>query len=415
MNRVLFIILKLLAQLMLARNRPKIIVVTGSVGKTSTKNAISTILSDYFPVRKSYQSYNNQIGVPLTILGFKTPGKNLFAWLRILLFSIGRIIISKNYPQILVLEMGADRKGDLEYLASFVRPVVVVITKIGSSHLEYFGSKDELLKEKISLLKFLDKKDKVVLNFDDKRLRKVGLKLANEVIFFGFEEGANFRAENFKQKKDQISFILEAEGNSLPISLPVVGRAQVYNILAGIAVGRALGIDLVNIAKSIRKYQAERGRVKLLAGIKGLTIIDDSYNSSPESAQNSLEVLAEIAADNRKVAVLGDMLELGKISRKAHYQIGRRAAQIVDLLIFVGRQAKIMAKAARKERSPQVLWFKDHQSLEKKILSLVKRGDIILIKGSQGVRLEKVVAKLLSKKLVPENVLVRQSKEWQKR
>lgn len=418
MQYLLKIKLKLLAKMMILRYRPKIVAVSGSVGKTSTKNAIFDVLSGFYSVRKSHKSYNNQIGVPLTILGFKTPGKDIVGWLKILIYSCLRLFYQPDYPEILVLEMGSDRIGDIKYLTSIARPDISVLTKIGSSHLEHFGSVEALVKEKCQLVKSLKKNGVAILNFDDERLREFGLNLDKEVLFFGLKEGANFKAEEIKQTRRGLSFKVEAQGNSVPIrNVKVFGKFQVYNILAALAVGNTFKLDLVQMADATKKYRAEKGRANIIQGKKNTIIIDDSYNSSPESAKYALELLVEISKNEtinrRRVVIMGDMLELGKTSKQAHLQIGQLAGQLADLVIFVGSKAELLAQGARKEiEDDKVLLFDNYQDLNKKLLPIINNNDIVLIKASQGIRLDLTVRKLISSKLNPGEVLVRQAEEW---
>ncbi len=420
MKKILYFLLKKLASWTLARYQPRIVAITGSIGKTSTKNAIYRVLSSSFQVRKSYKSYNNQIGVPLTILGFKTPGRDIFAWLKIFFTSFIKVFYCPNYPKVLVLEMGADRPGDLKYLTSFVKPHIAVMTSIGTSHMKYFDSQDELVKEKATLIKALDKdKGKAVLNFDDEKIKEVGLNADAEVIFYGLESKANFKADDLKFNEDGMSFKLESSGNSIPFDIPVLGRSQVYNSLAAVAVGSLFNLTLVEMVDTLSHFKGEKGRCRILAGKKNTTIIDDSYNSAPKSLENALEVLDKINKQDRKVAILGDMLELGKKSNELHKKMGKRAAQIADLLIFVGSKNKYFKQGAfEKEGNRQnrkdlmIKEFTDYKKLNQKVLSLLKPGDTILVKASQGIRLEKTVEKILADSLNPDKLIVRKDKEW---
>ncbi len=413
LTKILYLILRKLSRWMLARYSPTIVAVTGSIGKTSTKNAIDIVLRAAFPVRKSFKSYNNQIGVPLTILGFTTPGKSIFGWFKIFIVSLYRIVYQSNYPQILILEMGADRKGDLRYLTSFVPPNIAVLTGVGTSHLEYFETRKELIKEKRTLINALRRDGTAVLNFDNRASQKIGLESQREVIFYGLKKGANFRALGLKFSPQGMSFKVETGGNTLPAQIPALGRSQVYSALAALAVGSAFKLNLVESVKALKGFQGERGRCQLLKGRKSTVIIDDSYNSAPESVELALETLQRIEAKGRRVVILGDMLELGKGSDQAHIEVGCQTAKAVDLIILVGPNAKMIKKGAEAIKKEHIYWFKNYQALNKKLLPFIRKGDIILVKASQGIRLEKVVEKLLSSELNPKEVLVRQAKEWQ--
>lgn len=432
MKKILYFLLRKLASWTLARYRPKVVAITGSIGKTSTKNAIYRVLSSSFKVRKSYKSYNNQVGVPLTILGFKTPGRDVFAWLKILLLSLARVFYQADYPKILVLEMGADRPGDLKYLTSFVKPHVAVVTSIGTSHMEHFESGDDLAKEKATLVKALDKSEgKAVLNFDDKEVRETGLEVDAEVIFYGLKSKANFRADDVKFNEDGMSFKIESSGNSVPVKIPVLGRSQVYNSLAAVAVGSLFSLTLVEMVDTLSHFKGGKGRCRILAGKKNTTIIDDTYNSAPKSLENALEVLEKINGQGRKVVILGDMLELGTKSNKLHKKMGKKAAQVGNLLVFVGSKSGYFKKGAlqvcakgedkkrkekrktEKKKRKKIEEFKNYKKLNQRILSLLKPGDTILVKASQGIRLEKTVEKILADSLSADELLVRKDKEWQ--
>jgi len=414
MKSILKLKLKILAKLFLIRYKPTIIAISGSLGKTSTKNAVYELLSNFYPSRKSYKSYNNQIGVPLTIMGFKTAGKSLFGWFKIIIIACSRLIYQPNYPKILVLEMGADRIGDLAYLTSIAKPDVSVLTSIGFSHLEYFKSIDNIYKEKTKLIRSLKSGGTAILNFDDKRLREAGLETNKEVIFYGLNQEANFSADNIKQTRKGLGFKVRNLGNWVPVKVPALGKHQVYNLLAAFSVGSIFDLNLVDMAKAVSNYQSEKGRLRLLKGKKDSLIIDDSYNSAPESARNALDLLVEISESNqRKVAIIGDMLELGEKTKSAHQELAHQAAEKADLVVFVGDQAELMASSVCEIRKTEkVISFYDSSQLNKKLLSIINKGDIVLFKASQGVRLDESIKILLDESLNPSKVLVRQSEEW---
>lgn len=384
--------LKIISQLFLARYKPKIIGITGSVGKSSTKEAIYTVLRTEFKVRRSLGSYNNEIGVPLTIIGEESPGANIFGWIVLGFKAIGKLIYNKNYPRVLILELGVDKPDDLDYLLGFIKPKIAVITSISPVHLEAMKSEEEIYQEKSKLALKLSKKGTAILNFGDERLRRLGLSLPHQVLFYGFDSQAQLSASEIRYQDKGMIFNLNYAGSVVPAKINSLGRGQVLSALAACAVAITLKMDLLSVSKELFRIRPLKGRLKVFAGKNQTTIIDDTYNSNPASAQTALET-AKIFKENgnyqRLVLVLGEMLELGKISRRAHLNLGREAAKMADLVITVGHEAKnISAK----------LWFRDSKALSKKILSLVGPGDLILIKGSQGVRMEKVSAILLKNK-----------------
>jgi len=412
MRTILYLKLRFLAKLMLARYQPTVIGITGSIGKTSTKNAIYTVLNRAYPVRKSYKSYNNQIGVPLTILGFETAGNNIFGWLKILFLSVGRIVYQSDYPQILVLELGADRKGDLKYLTSFTKPSIGVLTGIGSSHQEHFKDQQEIIKEKKALIDALPEQGTAILNFDNQPTKNIGLQTDCQVVYYGLDQGAGFQATDIKFTEHGMEYKLAGQGQMMPVKMKALGKSQVYNSLAALAVASVFKLDLVEAVSALKNYDGEKGRQRMLPGKKQTQIIDDSYNSAPESAEMALETLSELPVKGRRIAILGDMLELGDISNRAHLDLGRNAAKTVSLLITVGELGKIVKQGAELAGLSNIKHYQTVEDLNKDILPIIQKDDMILIKASQGIRLDRAVKKILSMNLDPRKELVRQSNEW---
>ncbi|TSC91706.1 MAG: UDP-N-acetylmuramoyl-tripeptide--D-alanyl-D-alanine ligase [Candidatus Berkelbacteria bacterium Licking1014_96] len=384
--------LKIIAKLFLARYQPKIIGITGSVGKSSTKEAIYTVLRAEFDVRRSRGSYNNEIGAPLTILGDESPGSNIWGWIILFFRALINLIYDKDYPSILILEMGVDKPADLDYLLGFIKPKIAVITAIAPAHLEAMKSEDEIFSEKSKLALALPKAGTAILNFDDERLRRLGLSLSSKVLFYGLNDQAQLSASEIKDEERSVIFNLNYAGSVVPARINSLGRGQIYAVLAACAVAVTLKMDLITASKELLRVKPLKGRLKIFPGKKETTLIDDSYNSNPVSAQAAIET-AKIFKENgnyqRLVLVLGEMLELGSISRRAHLNLGREAAKVADLVITVGDEAKNISSN---------FWFRDSEALSKKILALIKPGDLILIKGSQGVRMEKVSRVLLKNK-----------------
>jgi len=232
-------------------------------------------------------------------------------------------------------------------------------------------------------------------------LRELGLKLKNKVIFYGLSGTANIYASEIKCEKLGISFNINYAGSVVPAAIPVFGKAMVYAVLAASAVGVSLGMDLVNVTSKFKNIKGLKGRLKLFKGKKKATIIDDSYNSSPIAARLALSAAGELREEikaRRLVVVLGDMLELGEISRRAHINLGREAANAADLVIAVGKEAKNIQLGAELTKEKDALWFPDSSAVAAKILGIIKKGDLILIKGSQGVRMEKITEVMLKNK-----------------
>jgi len=423
-------ILKFFASKALRKFRPRIVGVTGSVGKTSSKEAIFTVLSSKFRVRKNEKNYNNEIGLPLTVLDLESGGGSLLKWAVVLVraFGVAYLGSKKSYPEILVLEMGADRPGDIKYLVDFLKPEVGVVTAVGISHLEYFKDKKQIAKEKGALVKYLAKNGLAVLNFDDENVRKMAEEIRVKKIYFGFSQEANVRASDifFGYEKTEdfyggdldkirgISFKLNFDGASIPVRLlQSAGRPQIYAVLAASATGIQFGMNLLEIASALKKFQSPPGRLNIIDGIKNSVIIEDSYNAAPQSTLAALEVLGKIKA-RRKIAALGNMLELGTETEAGHREVGRKAAETADLLFAVGDKAEFIADEAQKAGldKKQIFCYTDSSEAKIPIQNELQEGDVILVKGSQGARMELISEEIMRHPEQAEKLLPRQTSEW---
>ncbi|MBX4211768.1 MAG: UDP-N-acetylmuramoyl-tripeptide--D-alanyl-D-alanine ligase, partial [Candidatus Yanofskybacteria bacterium] len=366
-------ILTLLAKLYLWRYRPEIIAVTGNVGKTSAKEAIAAVLSSQYRVRSSGGNLNNDIGVPLAILGdwtekYYTEGPSLGFWFEVILGALIFLIIPHEYPEILVLEYGADRPGDIGRLARTYRPHIGVVTAVGETpvHVEFFASPQELAGEKAKLVKNLQPEDYAILNFDDLTVLEMRDKTRARVLTFGRGEGATIRVSNIDFNLDDsgrpegISFKVHRDGGFVPFKmLGALGYTQALSAATAIAVGTIYEMNMVDISEALANRVPPPGRMRILPGIRNSVIIDDSYNAAPASMDAALETLRDIPASprvpsiiKRKIAVLGDMLELGALSVPAHQKIGNLAGRVADILVCVGEKAKLIADAAS-DQMPQ--------------------------------------------------------------
>jgi UDP-N-acetylmuramoyl-tripeptide--D-alanyl-D-alanine ligase len=413
-------ILRNLARLTIWRYRPGIIGVTGTVGKTSTKLAIKTVLSKGRRVRASTGNLNNDLGMPLTILGewsssdlklvsrAQPPGtartQKFFFWLKVILVSLWRVAIKdSHYPEILVLEYGADRPGDIKYLLKIARPNVSVITAIGEIpvHVEFYSGPDDVAREKGRLIEYLPAAGAAVLNYDDESVMNLEGRTRARVVTYGFEKGAEIKISRFENRIENdrpvgISFKLEYKGSFVPVRLKnAFGRANAYAAAAAASVGIVFGMNLAAISDALADYAPADSRMQLMPGIKNTFIIDDSYNASPLSMHAALDTLRELPA-KRRVAVLGDMLEIGKYTIEAHEAIGKLAAESADLLITVGPRAKFIADAARAAgfKKNMAFSFDTADEARKPVQDLMKQGDLVLVKGSHAMALDKVVEEI---------------------
>lgn len=417
-KKIVVAILTLEAKLIFRRFKPKIIAVTGTAGKTSTKEAIASVLEMKFAVRKSEKSYNSEFGVPLTVIGTKTGWNSLRQWLSIILKGLKVFLFSKNYPEFLVLEMGVDRPKDMEKLVSWAKPNIAAVTVIGETpaHIQYFKNTEELANEKRKIAEFLNENDWAVLNADDKAVYSFRKKTRAKVITYGFSDSADLIASNYKMSSDGISFKIDYQGSIIPARLNgLFGRQNVYVSLAAMSVGLACGVNLVKSAETLSRMKPIAGRMNLIEGINGSLIFDDSYNSSPIAAEAAINTLSEYPA-KRRIAVLGDMKELGKFSQSEHERVGETLrAKNVWFLFTAGQEAKRIADGARKSGFDPYKIFEFDESVEAAdaVKKIVQEGDLILVKGSQSARMEKVTESIMAHPENKELLLVRQEKEWQ--
>ncbi|MBI4121391.1 MAG: UDP-N-acetylmuramoyl-tripeptide--D-alanyl-D-alanine ligase, partial [Candidatus Ryanbacteria bacterium] len=397
--------------------KPFIVGITGSVGKTSAKEAIATVLGEHFTVRKSPKSFNSEIGIPLTILGLENAWNSPRLWAENLVRGFIRIFSRDPYPEILVLEMGVDRPGDMDRLLAFVRPDVAVVTAIGKTpvHVEFFAGPEAVAHEKAKLVRALAKDGVAILNADDKMTFDMRKLTDARLISYGFSKEADIRASQFKHMVKAhvargITFKIDVEGKTMPIRVEgVIGEQVVFALLAAAGVGIAHKLNLVEIGEALTKYKPQPGRLNVIAGKNETLIIDDSYNSSPMAAEAALKVLESINSP-RKIAVLGDMLELGKFTSEEHRRVGAIAAQVADVVVAVGVRAKFMENGKHKNFH----WFADSRAAADFLASFVQAHDVILVKGSQGMRMERIVEALMAEPERAKELLVRQEQYWKK-
>ncbi|MFA5887001.1 MAG: Mur ligase family protein [Patescibacteria group bacterium] len=425
-RKILQLKLNFWARLILKKYRPVIIAITGSLGKTSTKEAIYTVLKDKLAVRMSQKNYNNEIGLPLTIFGCDSPGASLFGWSKVFCHALKLIILRDNtYPQVLVLEMGVDRPGDMAYLVRLAPPTVGVVTAVSYSHLEYFGSLVNIKKEKQVLIENLDNKGLAVLNYDNEPAREMASASKTRVLTYGLKEGANLQAQdiifNFTKGNYELAglnFKLNYNGAVVPVFMNnVLTESAIYAALAAAAVGLYFELNLVEVAQALNSFSLPAGRMNVLPGIKHTFIIDDTYNSSPEAVVAALDILGRIKTDEAasKYAVLGDMLELGHYTEEGHQIVGRKvAAAKINYLIAVGEKARDIVRGAQAAglADEHIFYFDKLAEAGHFLQNRIKAGDLILVKGSQGMRLEKIVKEIMAEPEKAGELLVRQGKEW---
>jgi len=428
-KKIISTIIQAEAKIVLKKYKPKIVAVTGSVGKTSTKDAIYTAMSDSFFVRKSEKSFNSDIGIPLTILGCENAWSDPLLWIKNIFRGLSIIIFKEKYPEWLVLEVGADRPGDIKSVSKWLKPNIVVITKFAKVpvHIEFFNSREDLINEKWFLVRALRDGGTLVINADDEDSVKMSEDFKGQIIKYGIETKADIRAENLDYSYDEkdgkkevtgIIFRINYQGNSFPMFIKgSVGVPNVYSVLASVAVGFINKINPVKINEMLLEHDTPKGRMRLIRGIKNSMIIDDTYNSSPLALNSALQTLKDIKMKGRKIAVLGDMMELGKLSADEHYNAGKFAGEFCDLIITVGMRSRKMGEAALDAgfAEGKIYQYDDSLSAGKEFQNEIKEGDLILVKGSQSVRMEKFVLEIMAEPEKAEGLLVRQEEEWRNR
>jgi len=393
-------ILKYLTKLILWRYKPLIIGVTGSVGKTSTKEAIYTVLKKKFRVERNVFNLNTEIGMPLTIIRGKDAKRNIFLWFYNFFHTLWLFVFkTKKYPQILVLEMSEDAPEMIKYLVDLARPKIGVITTIGNPpvHLEYYKNINQLIEEISYLPQNLTLNDTMILNADNELVLDFKDKTVAKVLSYGFSEYSDIKVTDYKLinvddlKNIGMSFRLEASGSFVPVKIEgVFGKAQVYALAAAASVGLSLDMNLVEISEAMLDYKIAEGRTKFIPGIKNTWILDDSYNACPDSVRAALDLLKGIPAD-RKIVVLGDMKELGINSKQAHIEIGRNIADVAKVFIAVGEEMVFAKEIIDDEYSGiETFWFEDNKQAKKFVKEMMEKGDLVLVKGSHSMEMEKI-------------------------
>ena len=350
----------------------KVVGVTGSVGKTSTKDIIANVLSKKYKVLKTEGNNNNHIGLPLTILRIQD-------------------------EEIAVIEMGMNHLGEISYLTKIAKPDIAVITNIGTSHIGNLGSRENILKAKLEILEGMDKK-KIVINNDNDLLNKWYLENKNniEIHTFGIKNESEFNAKNIKLKENSSEFICENKNEKINIEVPVGGEHFILNALCGLTVGKLLNLNNEEIKNGIKDFKLTAKRMEINHLKNNITIINDSYNASYESMKASISNLKNMNGE-RKIAVLGDMFELGDFSEKLHKEVGTEIYKNkIDKLYLIGNYSKFIGEEAEKEgyKKENIFYFENKDELFNNLKNNLKSGDVILIKASNGMKLFEIAEKL---------------------
>ena len=353
-----------------------VIGITGSVGKTGTKEMIASVLSQKFNVHKTEKNYNNDIGLPQTLLKIRSE------------------------HEIAVVEMGINHFGEMRVLAEIARPNVVVMTNIGPCHLENLIDLDGVLRAKSEVFEYVNPEGAVFLNGDEPPLCEV--KSANGIkpVFFGFKTSLDYYADHFSRSDTEGSSCMIHNGSaSIPITINAPGKHMVYHALAAAAVGKYFGLFDEDIHNGISAIRPESGRNNLIH-VNGITLIDGCYNASPVSMKSSVDILS--AYNGRKICILGDMFELGKNSEALHFEVGEFiAGKNIDLLLTAGTLAENIARGASENESLEIISYETKEALIKDLTRLIKAGDTILLKASHGMHFDAIIQYMSSQEFHP--------------
>lgn len=411
--------LAFVARSVVHRYRPRIVMVTGSVGKTSTKDAVAAALATRFFVRSSEKSFNSEFGVPFTILGVGNPWDNPFAWMLVLKSALALLVLPNQYPNMLVLEAGADRPGDLARILRIATPDAVVVTRLPliPVHVEAYASPEAAQEEEFSPAYALAAAAPLIVPADDSYALDRAMRTPAHIISYGVSDDATVRISDadFYEHEGKVlgmraKVSVDGESGNLVVH-GSVGRTQLLPLAAALAAARAFLIPFSEALTALENYEPPPGRGRLFAGIHGSVIIDDSYNASPAAVEEALVTLKTFPHAGRRIAVLGDMLELGRYSVMEHKRIGALASDSADVIATVGIRARAFAAAPG---NAEIMSFDNAHVAALALPALVHAGDAILVKGSQSIRTERIVEALLAN---PSDVarLIRQEKEWKRK
>ena len=350
----------------------KIVGVTGSVGKTSTKDIVANVISQKYKTLKTQGNNNNNIGLPFTMFNLKD-------------------------QEAAVIEMGMNHFGEISKLTKIAKPTISVITNIGTSHIGNLGSRENILKAKLEILEGMDKKI-LVVNNDNDLLHKYYLESTDvEIHTYGIENDSEVKAENIVLNENDSEFVCNLKGDKFKVKVPVGGIHFVYNAICAATVGMLMGLSQEQIKNGIETFELTKKRMDITELKNGVTIINDSYNASFESMQASLKYLQGLNS-KRKIAVLGDMFELGEFSKKLHEKVGVEVVKNkIDMLVCCGKNAKYIVESAKNEgmSKDSVYYFENKDEIEDFVRNNWKSGDAILFKASNGMKFFNIVENLI--------------------
>lgn len=346
-----------------------VVAVTGSSGKTTTKEMIAAVLETKFKVLKTEKNFNNEIGLPQTLLALTAE------------------------HEACVVEMGMRGFGQIQALAAIAEPTIGVLTNVGTSHMELLGSQENIAKAKGELVEAIDKEGTVILNEDDHFVKGMARLTSGKVLSYGIDHNATVTGSHLRCKKDGIKFTCKCYDEVFDVFLPMLGVHNVYDALAAIAVGRVLGLVSLQIKRALGSFAGIPMRQEIMP-FRDFVLLNDAYNANPSSMIESARALGQLEG-KRKIAMVGDMLELGDYSEEGHRQVGRVLGEEgYEIVYTLGEQAAYIGAAAREAGVPEVYSCTSQADAAEKYLKASRKGDVILLKGSRGMQMELIAAEL---------------------
>ncbi len=419
-------ILQWQAKVVLKKYNPKVIAVVGAVGKTVTRETIYSVLSKKVFIRKSEKSFTTEVGVPLTILGSAYGITGFFELLTSIFSGFVLVWKKRKYPEWLLLELDSDKPGDLESVSHWIKPDILVVTATGEvpSHIESFGDIENFLREKSFMVNAVKRDGVIVYNSDDYLIKKLvedtlvrkiscGRLLGNNI--YGSEYQIEYGGKEQKKPVGMSFSILYRKKEYLIHKLEQIGMHIEYASLLAFAVGHEFHLSSREIVSSLQKSKALNGRSRVLSGIKNSTIIDDTYNASPVAVSEFVKIAGKMNGASRKVLILGDMLELGRYSATEHRNLAELVKANADYVVTVGFRMRKLAEELLNLSFPEsnIVSFDSADEACVLLDSLIQEGDLVLVKGSQAMRMEKIVEEIMRHPEDAKKLLVRQEKIWQ--
>ncbi len=351
----------------------RVVAITGSNGKTTTRGMTSEVLQQRFRVLSTAGNLNNHIGLPLTLLNLS------------------------HHHECAVVELGMNHSGEIERLSAICQPDIGVITMIGAAHLENFSSQNDITNAKAELFRHLRPNGIAILNLDDPRLEALASGLSAPVIFFGVAKSAQIHARHITSRGARVSFMLEIPGDTAAVTLSIAGTFMASNALAAAAVGYALGVSAAEIKAGLENFNPVTGRMNIVETALGVHIVDDTYNANPASMAAAVQTLVELKGAGRGMVIVGDMLELGKNSRRFHRDLGERIASAGMFALYATGEfgPDVAAGAIGSGMDPEAVFVGNSDAISSHIKERLQKEDWVLIKGSRAMRMDKIASDII--------------------